>query len=306
MKNSLATIHPFSKFIFSLFIILASFLIVFIIGIVIGIPLFNLSFAELPSVITNYSDPNNLKFLKYLQTIQAIGLFIIPAFIIGYFFHQKPLHYLKFNPIGFYAVVLVIFIMISALPAINFFAMLNSKMQLPAFLSELENWMRQKESSAQALTEAFLKMDSMGSLWFNIFMIGILPAVGEELIFRGVIQRLFAEWTKNIHWGIFIAAFLFSFMHLQFYGFIPRMILGILFGYLFYVSGSIWIPILAHFINNAMAVVFYYFYTDQVSEEIDTIGASDGSYGYLFVSVILLSLFFYSFYLHYQKKRVTS
>jgi len=306
MKNSLATLHPFAKFIFSLFIILASFLIVFIIGIAIGIPLFKVNFAELSSIITNYSDPNNLKFLKYLQTIQAIGLFIIPAFIIGYFFHQKTLRYLKFNPIGFYAGMLVILIMISALPAINFFAMLNSKMQLPAFLSELENWMKQKESSAQALTEAFLKMDRLGSLWFNIFMIGILPAVGEELIFRGVIQRLFAEWTKNIHWGILIAALLFSFMHLQFYGFVPRMILGILFGYLFYISESIWIPILAHFINNTMAVVFYYFYADQVSEEIDTLGASEGSYGYLLVSVILLSLFFYSFYLHYQKKRITS
>ncbi|MDY6799898.1 MAG: type II CAAX endopeptidase family protein [Bacteroidota bacterium] len=304
MKNSLSTIHPFSKFIFSLFIILASFLIVFIIGIAIAIPLFNLSFAEFSSTITNYSDPNNLKFLKYLQTIQAIGLFIIPAFIIGYFFHQNSLRYLKFNSIHFYAVILVFFIMISALPIINFFAMLNSKMQLPAFLSELENWMRQKESSAQALTEAFLKMDSLGSLWFNIFMIGILPALGEELIFRGVLQRLFAEWTKNIHWGIFIAAFLFSFMHIQFYGFIPRLILGVLFGYLFYVSGSIWIPILAHFINNTMAVVFYYFYADQVSEEIDNLGASEGSYGYLFVSIILLSLFFYSFYLQHQKKRL--
>ncbi|HSH53322.1 MAG TPA: hypothetical protein VK982_16465, partial [Bacteroidales bacterium] len=122
MKYSLENIHPFSKIIFSLFIILASFLSVFIICIAIGIPLFNINFTEITSVITNYSDPNNLRFLKYLQTIQAIGLFIVPAFIIGYFFHQKTLHYLKFNPIGFYSAFLVIFIMISAIPSINFFA----------------------------------------------------------------------------------------------------------------------------------------------------------------------------------------
>lgn len=302
MKNSLAAIHPFSKFIFSLFIILASFLLFFVIGIAIGIPLFDISLAELPSAIANYSEPGNLKFLKYLQTIQAIGLFIVPAFIIGYFFHQNSFRYLKFNPIGIYSAILVVFIMVSAIPAINFFAMINSKMQLPSYLSELETWMRQKEESAQAVTEAFLKMDSVGSLVFNIFMIAILPAVGEELIFRGVIQRLFAEWTKNIHWGIIIAAFFFSFMHIQFYGFIPRMIIGILLGYLFYLSGSIWVPILGHFINNAMAVIFYYFYADQVGEQIDSLGASEGSYVYLFVSIILLLLFLYQFYQRQHKK----
>jgi len=304
MKYSLENIHPFSKLLFSLFIILASFLVVFIIGIAIGLPVFNISLADLPAVLSNYSDPHNLKFLKYLQTIQAIGLFILPAFIIGYIFHQQSIRYLRFNPINFYSVILILFIMISALPAINFFAMLNAKMQLPAFLSELENWMRQKELSAQALTEAFLKMDNAGSLWFNIFMIGVLPAIGEELIFRGIFQRLFAEWTKNIHWGILIAAFLFSFMHIQFYGFIPRMILGILLGYLFYFSRTIWAPILGHFINNTMAVLFYYFYADQINEEIDSIGATEGSYGYLLVSIILISSFLFVFY-KYQQKNIS-
>jgi len=301
MKYSLENIHPFSKLLFSLFIILASFLVVFIIGIAIGLPVFNISLADLPAVLSNYSDPHNLKFLKYLQTIQAIGLFILPAFIIGYIFHQHSIRYLRFNPINFYSVILILFIMISALPAINFFAMLNAKMQLPAFLSDLENWMRQKEINAQAITEDFLKMDNAGSLWFNILMIGVLPAIGEELIFRGIFQRLFAEWTKNIHWGILIAAFLFSFMHVQFYGFIPRMILGILLGYLFYFSRTIWAPILGHFINNTMAVLFYYFYADQINKEIDSIGASEGSYGYLLVSIILISSFLFVFYKYQQK-----
>lgn len=301
MKNSLSQIHPFSKFIFSLFIILASFLLVFVLGLAIGIPLFNISFSDLSSVLANYSSPENLKFLKYLQTIQAIGLFILPAFIIGYFFHANTLKYLKFKSISTTSIILILFIMISAIPAINFFAMINSNMEFPAYLKDIENWMREKETSAQALTEAFLKMDSVGSLLFNIFMIGILPAVGEELIFRGILQRLFAEWTKNIHWGIFIAAFLFSFMHIQFLGFVPRMIIGILLGYLFYWSGSIWAPIVGHFINNTMAVIFYYFYAGKVSEEIDTFGASEGSYIYLIISIILLSLFLFQFYKRKQK-----
>ena len=89
-------------------------------------------------------------------------------------------------------------------------------------------------------------------------MIAIIPAIGEELLFRGVIQRLFINWTKNAHWGILITSILFSALHMQFFGFFPRMMLGILFGYLFLWSGSLWLPILCHFINNGSAVVYVY------------------------------------------------
>jgi membrane protease YdiL (CAAX protease family) len=85
-------------------------------------------------------------------------------------------------------------------------------------------------------------------------MIAVLPAVGEELLFRGVIQKLFSKITRSHHWGIWISAILFSALHLQFYGFIPRLLLGAMFGYLLVWSGSLWLPILAHFINNAAAV----------------------------------------------------
>ena len=90
-------------------------------------------------------------------------------------------------------------------------------------------------------------------------MIAILPALGEELMFRGVIQRILTNWTKNYHWGIWITAFLFSAMHMQFYGFLPRMALGAMFGYLLVWTGTMWVPILAHFVNNAMGVLGYYF-----------------------------------------------
>jgi len=85
-------------------------------------------------------------------------------------------------------------------------------------------------------------------------------------------------------------------MHLQFYGFLPRFLLGILFGYLFYWSGNIWIPILAHFINNATAVLVYYFYADEMLENVESFGASQGSYGFLFLSIIIVSLALYMFY----------
>ena len=86
-------------------------------------------------------------------------------------------------------------------------------------------------------------------------MIAIIPSVGEELFFRGLLQRLFSEWFRNVHIAIFVTSFLFAAIHMQFYGFLPRMMLGILLGYLFYWTGSIWIPVFAHFLNNGSAVI---------------------------------------------------
>jgi len=114
------------------------------------------------------------------------------------------------------------------------------------------------EDAAKVMIEKFMKVDSFGGLMFNIFMIAVLPALGEELMFRGVIQRIFSNWTKNYHWGIWITAFLFSAMHMQFYGFLPRMALGAMFGYLLVWTGTMWVPILAHFVNNLMGVLGYY------------------------------------------------
>lgn len=296
MRNSLSDAHPFSKLIFSLFIILATFLVTLLIGFLLAVPIFQINIVDLPNVLSNYNEPNNIRFLKYLQTLQAIGLFIIPAFFIGYIFHSKSVKYLKFEQITFRPIVFTIIIFFASVPIINSLAILNEGMHLPDWLSGIENWMKNKEMDAQKLTDAFLKMDTLGSLYFNILMIGILPSIGEELIFRGVFQRLFAEWTKNIHWGVIISAFLFSAMHMQFYGFLPRFLLGVLLGYLFYWSGSIWIPILGHFVNNTTAVILYYFYSDKMTNNIENFGASQGSYVYLVFGIVVVVPLLYLFY----------
>ena len=304
MRNSLSSAHPFSKIIFSLFIILATFLLTFIIGFLIAIPLFQINISNLTNVLSNYNDPENLRFLKYLQTIQAIGLFIIPAFIIAYLFNTDSIRYLKFSSISVRPITLTIIILLGSIPIINMLNVINEAMQLPEWLSGIEAWMKEKEMSAQGLTEAFLRMDSISDLMFNIVMIGVLPAIGEELIFRGVFQRLFAEWTKNIHWGIVIAAILFSAMHMQFYGFLPRLMLGILLGYLFYWSGSIWVPILGHFVNNATAVIVYYFYADEMSKEVENFGAAEGSFIYLIIGLAFIIPLLYLFYKNYNKQAI--
>lgn len=297
MKNILASSHPGSKIIFAFFIMLVSFLATLLIAFIVAIPVFHIDIMNISDAIFDYSDPNNLNFLKYLQTIQAIGLFIVPAILIAYLFSQKTSDYLKFDiQISSTLWILCVFITISIIPIINSLAILNESMSLPNWMAGLEKWMQESENSAAEATRAFLQMNSVYALIFNLFMIAVLPAIGEELIFRGIFQRLFAEWTKNIHFGIIIAAIFFSALHMQFYGFLPRFALGLLFGYLFYWSGSIWIPILAHFINNATAVIVYYYYADDIIENVESFGASSGSYGFLAVSIFIVGSALFLFY----------
>jgi hypothetical protein len=160
------------------------------------------------------------------------------------------------------------------------------------------------EDSAARLTELFLVTDTTRDLMMNLLMIAILPAIGEEFLFRGVIQRLFTEWTRNNHIGIFLAAFLFSFIHFQFYGFLPRFMLGLFFGYLLFWSGSLWVPVTGHFINNALAVLYYH-YTGNPGEEtaLETIGTSGNSNYLLYLSVFVTSLLIGMIFLHEKGNR---
>jgi len=161
-------------------------------------------------------------------------------------------------------------------------------MKLPESLKGIEDWMKATETEAANLTGAFIKMDSIGLFLFNLLMIGVLPAIGEEMLFRGLLQRLLRDWFGNIHVAIFMAAFFFSAMHMQFYGFFPRMMLGVIFGYLFYWSGSLWVPIWAHFINNGSVIIFAWLAQHGVIKgDYESFGSSDNLFVILFSAVIL-------------------
>ena len=285
-----------AKIIFTVFVILVSFLIFQIIGTVIAIPVFNINIFQDTTIFTNLSNPDNVKILKYFQIVQSIGLFIVPPFVIGYFINKNSIQYLKINnKPDLISLIIAGVTMIAAIPIINFIAEINSQISLPEFLSSIENWMKETENSAQEITDAFLNVNSIYGLLFNILMIAVLPAVGEELLFRGVIQRIFIDWTKNTHIGILIAAVLFSAMHIQFYGFLPRLILGLFFGYLLVWSNTIWLPVTAHFINNAVAVIFIYLINKNIiNEDIETIGATYETVTYTLISLIIIFLLVFS------------
>jgi membrane protease YdiL (CAAX protease family) len=167
-------------------------------------------------------------------------------------------------------------------------------MHFPGWLSGMENWMIDKEEKADNLIEMLVESNTFRVMMLNLITIALLPAIAEELIFRGVFQKIFSNIFKSGHVGIWFTAFLFSTIHFQFFGFIPRFILGLVFGYLFFWSGTLWLPVISHFVNNAFPVILAYIQgMEKINAPIETPLWKQALYLPLPIVIIMVILFYF-------------
>ena len=295
---------PYLKILSFLLIILVSLLFTFLLGLIIAIPFFGTDvITQLPEM-TDISNSDSLGLSKYFQIVNQIGLFIIPSLIFAFLVNRNILKYLKIDikPLNF-SMLAGFFMILLAMPLVSYLAEINEMLNLPESLSGLENWMRESETKAMEFTKAFLDVSTVSGLSVNLLMIAIIPALGEEFMFRGIFLRLFKEWTKNVHLAVIISAVLFSALHMQFYGFLPRIMLGIILGYLFVWSGSIWVPVFVHFTNNAAAVIASYLANRGIIEaDLESLGSTD-NINYLFGSIIIV---FFLIIMIYKKEQANA
>ena len=255
--------HPVVFFITRMFI-LAGMMLVFAgfaysIAVYTCKPIFGIDFLSNPSLLTDFNSTANINELKYIQTLTSAGIFIYPAWYFCKSMHQVPAEFLKLNlktkPTE---IILAILVVLTAMPFISWLIYINSFLKLPASMAQLETEMKAAEELAAHFTQAFIKADTLDVLWINLIVIAIIPAIGEEFLFRGVLQNFVRLTTGKKHFTIWIVAIVFSAFHGQFYGFIPRLVLGAALGYAYLFTGNLWISIIMHFINNAFAVVSSY------------------------------------------------
>jgi uncharacterized protein len=254
-------------------------------------------------LISNINDPSSLALLKELQILQSLFLFIVPALILGYLFERSALGYfgMKKIPSG-QILLLIVLVMGFSLPLINALVSLNGMMKLPAAFGGVEQWMKDAEGQAAQVTEKFLDVQSFGGFAVNMLMIAVIPALGEEMLFRGLFQRLFGEWFRNVHVAIFLAAFLFAAVHMQFYGFLPRMMLGAMFGYLYLWTGTLWAPVLAHFLNNGAAVIVSWLSnTGVIHADYEKFGSTDNAF-LITGSIVFTGMLLYGIFMLSRKK----
>lgn len=191
--------------------------------------------------------------IRGLLMVQHMLTFIIPGLAFGLIFYQS-----KFltgldlgkNP-GLPLIVLGIFFLMAAYPLVNLSFLVNEAVPLPAWASAFE-------SQAEDTLKAILQMDTPWMFLLNLVIIAILPGIGEELIFRGILQKQIGGMLKNPIVAIWLSAIIFSAIHLQFEGFLPRMVLGVVLGYLYHWTGNLWVPMLAHAFNNGIQIALIY------------------------------------------------
>lgn len=284
------TARPALKLLIIFLSIVTLGIIVFFIGLLLGRVIFSMHLDEVNNLLYGRYDLISDGQLKYFQLVQTIGFFLIPGIFLYWIFSSGQQAYFnvkRFPGIGSLTLIIVSFVV--GLPFFNWIIELNKNIELPSAFQGMESTLKTLENTYAGLTERLLIAENGWQLLFNLLMIALIPAIGEEFIFRGIFQQWFNEITKNIHVSVIITAIIFSAIHGQFYGFFPRFLLGIYFGYLMIWSGTIWLPVFAHMVNNALAVVAYYFFSKGSNTDLGVLTQ------YPAFSTILISLLLFSF-----------
>ncbi|MEH6304723.1 CPBP family intramembrane glutamic endopeptidase [Olivibacter sp. CPCC 100613] len=286
--------HPSISFLYLLITVLLSATVFSLIGLFIGFLLFGSDILQLGAQRFIGLTEDELNFISLSQIFSAVGTFVVPALLLNRIERNKKAYFdLSLgSDVKHYALIFLLMLMFT--PFFEITILLNERMHFPDFMKSVEHWMREKEDETGALTNALLSRDSVAGLIINIFMIGILAAVGEELLFRGCLQNIFIKWIGKPHIAIWLTAAIFSAIHIQFYGFLPRMLIGALCGYLYFWGRSIWLAITAHFINNVSAILIA-FYLVKSNKPLDSLSFDLNQWPWAIVSLFagLLILYFY-------------
>lgn len=207
---------------------------------------------------TSGDSPTGIRMQLVRQMLSQLLIFLLPACLFALLYYSQPRQYLKINIHGrqwFLAFVAVVMALL-LIPLNNFLTSWNDSWNL----GPLESSMRLMSDKANQMVEQMLSLTSYPDLLLQLFVVALVPAVCEEIFFRGGLQQVFHKWFGNIHVAIFVTALVFSIAHGDLYGLVPRFLLGLVLGYLFFFSGTIWVSAAAHFLNNASVVVLYNLY----------------------------------------------
>lgn len=245
-------------------------------------------------------DPAFAAGLQISQLLTTVFTFIVPSILFAATEKTKVSRFYNFRKPTAALFFTVFIFMICTIPLMECIALINQKMVLPGFLKPVEAWMREKEDAAMKMTYLLLRIRNVGDFLVDLGLIALLPGIAEELLFRGALQRSFYRMYKNPHVAIWISAFIFSAIHVQFFGFFPRMLLGAAFGYIYYWTGSLWYTMFAHFLNNAFSVCqAWYLQAHHIPLEQADNSSNFPWYGY--VISLILSIFL----LKYIKDKTT-
>lgn len=280
MENTYFVVNPakerpaFSSLLIITGVLLLGMVLGNILGVLIMMPLIGIDIEDAGNVFQAIVESSNGWLAMMLsQGIASVARFIISGLFYWYLIEKKKFSDFHFRDLPAPVLFIIIFaIQLSLLPFNGWLQSMNENLQFPSFLKALEDFLKPKEGNLAEIMKIMTTFDSAGQLILALLVIAIVAGIGEELIFRGLIQRKLQLAFKNHHAAIWITAIIFSAFHMQFNDFFPRIVLGAMMGYFYYWSGNFWVPVAAHIFNNAFAVIMLYLInTKRVSPEIEKI-----------------------------------
>ncbi|PTB98033.1 hypothetical protein C9994_00310 [Marivirga lumbricoides] len=267
--------NPWNSIFFLVLLFVACNLVGQLIGTGLALAFSGINFLEIEQVMKPPFTAESKRFLYWAQGVSHfLGFTVFGLLFIKFFDHQKIKSYFHFNSLSISGAALVVLMTISFMLFNSIVIEWNMNVEFPEFMKGFEVWARNMEDQLLEVTQALSSYANLSEMLVAMLVIGILPAIGEELIFRGLLQNKLLVVSKNAHLAIWVTAIIFGAFHMQFFGVVPRILLGALFGYIYYYSGNIWYPVIAHFINNGLAVFVMYigprYIEDWNPQEIDS------------------------------------
>jgi membrane protease YdiL (CAAX protease family) len=251
-----------------------------------GVPLSDIA------LVNEHSSRTIARAAMVYQLISSVGIFLIPAFLFGYFTHPRPLEYLGLKKQGKQVqLILVVMLMLGILPVM---------VEITSWLSSLKltSSLQKMQEENERITKGFLTMPAIIDFLLAFLIFAIVPAIGEELFFRGVMFRLATKKNRSIKFSIVLTALVFALFHFNVYGFPAILIAGTLLGFIYYITGSLWMSIVAHLLNNGLQIVLVFFLRDNVTAKAMI---EDNSLPW-YLPVFGFVLFVVSFYLLWQNR----
>lgn len=210
--------------------------------------------------------------MRISAIMQDIFMMILPAILTALMITKLPAKFLtltgRTSP---KLIILAIVTLIVSAPAMNWIIEWNSSLPLP---DELASKLRALEDNAASTIAILQGGHTIADLVMSVLIIGVAAGFSEELFFRATFQRLLTTGRVNPHIAIWAVAIIFSVLHLQFFGFLPRTLLGAFFGYLLLWSGSVWLPITIHILNNSIYVIAEFYTGAADTSPVQTIGTA--------------------------------
>lgn len=235
---------PFSQLLGLCFLLLLGFIMV--VGLQLWLPM------------SQASTPGAIRFNLLWNGFSQVLIFLLPALVFAWLFQGTPTRFFNLDFVGrkWLLALVGIVVLLLLIPINDWLTYWNQQWHF----GTLDEAFRQQSEQSMQLTQQLLSLTSPGDLLLQLLVVALMPAVCEEFFFRGCLQQVLHRWFGNLHVAVVVTAVIFSLAHGDMYGFVPRLVLGLLLGYLFALSGSILVNVCAHFFNNAMVVVLYYLY----------------------------------------------